>query len=76
MEIKLINYCMFKPKTAIELNPEILEALKQITEKNPRLSVNLLIDVALDYISSLEEEDLLKLITEYYGRKHPPHISE
>ncbi|WKZ17448.1 MAG: hypothetical protein QY310_08335 [Candidatus Jettenia sp. CY-1] len=66
---------MLKPKTAIEIDPEIFEALKQITAKNPRLSVNLLIDVGLDYISNLKEEDLLKLITEYYGRKHTPHTS-
>lgn len=75
MDIKLLKYFMLKPKTAIEIDPEIFEALKQITVKNPRLSVNLLIDVGLDYISSLKEEDLLKLITEYYGRKHPPHTS-
>ncbi len=74
MNIKLLQYCLFKPKTAMEIDPEILEALKQITAKNPRLSVDLLIDIALDYISSLEEEDLLKLITEYYGRKHTPRI--
>ncbi|MDL1940548.1 hypothetical protein FBQ94_16240 [Candidatus Jettenia sp. AMX1] len=66
---------MLKPKTAIEIDPEIFEALKQITAKNPRLSVNLLIDVGLDYISNLKEEDLLKLITEYYGRKHTPRTS-
>lgn len=68
--IKLIKYLAFKPKTAIDVDPGIYEALKQITARNPRLSVNLLIDVALDYISNLKEEDLLKLITEYYGRKH------
>lgn len=70
MNIKLLQYCLFKPKTAIEIDPEILESLHQITSKNPRLSVNLLVDIALDYISNLKEEDLLKLITEYYGRKH------
>lgn len=72
--VKLIKYLAFKPKTALEVDPEIYEALKQVTAENPRLSVNLLIDVALDYISHLSEEDLLKLITEYYGRKHtsPP----
>ncbi|NUO08368.1 MAG: hypothetical protein HUU08_06740 [Candidatus Brocadia sp.] len=72
--IKLQKYLMFKPKTAIDISPEIYEALCQITVKNPRLSVNLLIDIALDYISNLKEEDLLKLITEYYGRTHisPP----
>ncbi|MDN3510081.1 MAG: hypothetical protein NG784_02075 [Candidatus Jettenia sp.] len=75
MDIKLLKYFMLKPKTAIEIDPEIFEALKQITAKNPRLSVNLLIDVGLDYISNLKEEDLLKLITEYYGRKHTPHTS-
>lgn len=68
--IKLLKYHVFKPKTAIEIGPEICEALQQITAKNPRLSVDLLIDIALDYISNLKEEDLLKLITEYYGRKH------
>ncbi|KAB2834677.1 MAG: hypothetical protein F9K48_05820 [Candidatus Brocadia sp.] len=67
--IKLLKYLVFKPKTALEISPEIYEALKIITAKNPRLSVNLLIDIALDYISNLKEEDLLKLITEYYGRK-------
>ena len=71
--IKLLKYLTFKPKTAIEISPEIYEALKQITARNPRLSVNLLIDIALDYISNLKEEDLLKLITEYYGRKHSLH---
>lgn len=75
MNVKLLQYCLFKPKTAIEMDPEILGALNQITAKNPRLPVNLLIDVALDYISNLKEEDLLKLITEYYGRKHAPHTS-
>lgn len=75
MDIKLLKYFMLKPKTAIEIDPEIFEALKQITAKNPRLSVNLLIDVGLDYISNLKEEDLLKLITEYYGRKHTPPTS-
>ncbi|GAB64163.1 MAG: hypothetical protein DWB56_16385 [Candidatus Jettenia sp.] len=75
MDIKLLKYFMLKPKTAIEIDPEIFEALKQITAKNPRLSVNLLIDVGLDYISNLKEEDLLKLITEYYGRKHTPRTS-
>lgn len=68
--IKLLKYHVIKPKTAIEISPEICEALQQITAKNPRLSVDLLIDIALDYISNLKEEDLLKLITEYYGRKH------
>lgn len=67
---KLLKYHVFKPKTAIEISPEICEALQQITAKNPRLSVDLLIDIALDYISNLKEENLLKLITEYYGRKH------
>ncbi len=75
MDVKLLKYFMLKPKTAIEIDPEIFEALKQITAKNPRLSVNLLIDVGLDYISNLKEEDLLKLITEYYGRKHTPRTS-
>ncbi|MEP9410041.1 MAG: hypothetical protein HRF42_01310 [Candidatus Brocadia sp.] len=73
--VKLIKYLVFKPKTAIDVDPEIYEALRQITAKNPRLSVNLLIDVALDYISNLKEEDLLKLITEYYGRKHTSSTS-
>ena len=68
--IKLLKYHVFKPKTAIEISPENCEALQQITSENPRLSVDLLIDIALDYISNLKEEDLLKLITEYYGRKH------
>lgn len=68
--IKLQKYLIFKPKNALEISPEIYEALKQISAKNPRLSVNLLVDIALDYISNLKEEDLLKLITEYYGRKH------
>ena len=68
--IKLLKYHVFKPKTAIDISPEICEALQQITSENPRLSVDLLIDIALDYISNLKEEDLLKLITEYYGRKH------
>lgn len=68
--IKLLKYHVFKPKTAIEISPSIFEALQQITAKNPRLSVDLLIDIALDYISNLKEEDLLKLITEYYGRTH------
>ena len=68
--IKLLKYHVFKPKTAIEISPEICEALQQITAENPRLSVDLLIDIALDYISNLKEEALLKLITEYYGRKH------
>ena len=66
---------MLKPKVAIDIDPDIYEALKQITAKNPRLSVNLLIDIALDYISNLKEEDLLKLITEYYGRKHTTRTS-
>jgi hypothetical protein len=74
--IKLSKYCMFKPKTAIaDISPEIYEALKGIAARNPRLSVNLLIDIALDYISNLKEEDLLKLITEYYGRKHTSDTS-
>ncbi|MFN3531214.1 MAG: hypothetical protein ACK41Q_01675 [Candidatus Brocadia sp.] len=73
--VKLIKYLVLKPKTAIDVDPEIYEALKQITAKNPRLSVNLLIDVALDYVSNLKEEDLLKLITEYYGRKHTSSTS-
>ncbi len=67
-----LKYLLFKPKAAINISPEIYEALQQITAKNPRLSVNLLIDIALDYISNLKEEDLLKLVTEYYGRKHAP----
>ncbi len=69
-DIKLVKYLMLKPKTAIDISPEICDALQQITARNPRLSVNLLIDIALDYISNLKEEDLLKLITDYYGRKH------
>ncbi len=69
MDIKLQKYFMFKSKQAVDISPEVYEALKKITEKNPRLSINLLIDIALDYISNLNEEDLLKLITEYYGRK-------
>ncbi|KKO18473.1 MAG: hypothetical protein DCC43_12770 [Candidatus Brocadia sp.] len=68
--IKLIKYHLFKSKTALEISPEIYEALQSITAKNPRLSVDLLVDIALDYISNLKEEDLLKLITDYYGRKH------
>lgn len=68
--ITTLKYLLFKPKAAITISPEIYEALHQITEKNPRLSVNLLIEIALDYVSNLKEEDLLKLITEYYGRKH------
>jgi hypothetical protein len=76
MNVKLIKYCMFKPKAALEMDTETLEALKEITAKNPRLTVDLLIDIALDYVASLKEEELLKLITEYYGRKHPPHQSE
>ena len=67
MDIKLQKYFMFKSKQAVDISPEVYEALKKITEKNPRLSINLLIDIALDYISNLNEEDLLKLITEYYG---------
>ncbi len=31
MDIKLLKYFMLKPKTAIEIDPEIFEALKQIT---------------------------------------------
>lgn len=73
--IELLKYFMFRPKTAIEISPEVYDALKKITERNPRLSVNLLIDVALDYISNLNEEDLLKLITEYYGRKRTSSYS-
>ena len=75
MDIKLQKYFMFKSKQAVDISPEVYEALKKITEKNPRLSVNLLIDIALDYISNLNEEDLLKLITEYYGRKHTANPS-
>ncbi|MGQ3685991.1 MAG: hypothetical protein ACUBOA_13450 [Candidatus Loosdrechtia sp.] len=76
MNVKLIKYCMFKPKSALEIDTDTLEALKKITEKNPRLTIDLLIDIALDYIASLEDEKLLKLITEYYGRKHPPQQPE
>lgn len=68
--IKLVKYHVFKPKTALEISPEMYEALQLITAKNPRLSVDLLIDIALDYVANLKEEELLKLITEYYGRKH------
>ena len=68
--IKLLKYHVFKPKTALEISPEMYEALQLITAKNPRLSVDLLIDISLDYITNLKEEELLKLITEYYGRKH------
>lgn len=75
MNIKLQKYCIFKSKQAVDISPEVYEALKKITEKNPRLSVDLLIDIALDYISNLNEDDLLKLITEYYGRKHTANPS-
>ncbi len=68
--IKLLKYHVFKSKTALEIKPEMYKALQSTTAKNPRLSVDLLIDVALDYITNLKEEELLKLITEYYGRKH------
>ncbi len=70
MNVNIAKYLLLKPKTAIEISPEVYEGLKRITAKNPRLSVDLLIDIALDYITNLREEDLLKLITEYYGRKH------
>ena len=46
------------------------ESAKRISSGQTRL-----IDIALDYISNLKEEDLLKLITEYYGRKHISHTS-
>lgn len=75
MNIKLQKYFIFKSKQAVDISPEVYEALKKITEKNPRLSVDLLIDIALDYISNLNEDDLLKLITEYYGRKHTANPS-
>lgn len=71
MDSKIFKYFLLhQRKTAVDISPELYEQLKQVTEKNPRLSLDLLVDIALDYIAHLKEEDLLKLITEYYGRKH------
>lgn len=75
MGAKIQKYLLVKPKAAIDVDPEVYEALKQITLNNPRLTVNLLIDIALDFIANQKEEDLLKLIAEYYGRKHTTHPS-
>lgn len=74
MGAKIQKYLLVKPKTAIDIDPAVYEALKQITRNNPRLTVNLLIDIALDFIANQKEEDLLKLIAEYYGRKHTTQI--
>lgn len=75
MGAKIQKYLLVKPKAAIDIDPEVYEALKQITLNNPRLTVNLLIDIALDFIANQKEEDLLKLIAAYYGRKHTTHPS-
>ncbi len=69
MSINIQKYLLIKPKAAIDIDPEVYEALKRITLNNPRLTVNLLIDIAIDFIANQKEEDLLKLIAEYYGRK-------
>lgn len=75
MNVRLKNYLTFIPKTAIDISAELQKTLKNITTRNPKLSVNLLIDIAQDYTSNQNEEDLLKLITEYYRRKHISHTS-
>ena len=75
MGAKIQKYLLMKPKTAIDIDPDVYDALKHITQNNPRLTVNLLIDIALDFIANQKEEDLLKLIAEYYGRKHTTHPS-
>jgi hypothetical protein len=69
MGINIQKYLLIKPKAAIDIDPEVYEALKRITLNNPRLTVNLLVDIAIDFIANQKEEDLLKLIAEYYGRK-------
>lgn len=75
MNVRLKKYLTFIPKTAIDISAEVHKALKNITNRNPRFPVNLLIDIAQDYTSNQNEEDLLKLITEYYRRKYISHTS-
>ena len=57
-----------------DITSGIYVALKQTNTKNPGISIHFIINIALDYISNLKE-DSLKLITNYYGRKHTPHTS-
>ena len=75
MNVRLKKYLAFIPKAAIDISAELQKALKNITTRNPRFSVNLLIDIAQNYTSNQNEEDLLKLITEYYRRKYISHTS-
>jgi len=75
MNVRLKKYLAFIPKAVIDISAELQKALKNITTRNPRFSVNLLIDIAQNYTSNQNEEDLLKLITEYYRRKYISHTS-
>jgi hypothetical protein len=75
MNVGLKKYLAFIPKAAIDISAELQKTLKNITNKNPIFPVNPLIDIAQDYTSNQNEEDLLKLITEYYRRKHISHTS-
>jgi predicted glycosyltransferase len=75
MNVGLKKYLAFIPKAAIDISAELQKTLKNITNKNPIFPVNSLIDIAQDYTSNQNEEDLLKLITEYYRRKHISHTS-
>ncbi|OHB82784.1 MAG: hypothetical protein A3J73_03060 [Planctomycetes bacterium RIFCSPHIGHO2_02_FULL_38_41] len=75
MNVRLKKYLAFIPKMAIDISAELQKTLKNITTRNPKYSVNLLIDIVQDYTSNQNEEDLLKLITEYYRRKHISHTS-
>jgi predicted glycosyltransferase len=75
MNVGLKKYLAFIPNMALDISAEVHKTLKNITTRNPRFSVNLLIDIAQNYTSNQNEEDLLKFITEYYRRKHISHTS-
>ena len=57
-----------------DITSGIYVTLQQINAKNPKIFIHFIINTALDYVSNLKEYPL-KLITNYYGRKHISHTS-
>lgn len=59
---------MSKKSLTVRVDEEILERMRQITEENPKINQALLVDVALEYVTSLSKEDRIRAIAEYYQK--------